>query len=93
MSGSIGIAVGVGGERLLPGGKEKSLEELGNGRCLLGTLTGLLELGVLRVGGLVGSDGIRNAGRQNGFEDFVHVGASRCMVERTMGENVLFWMP
>ena len=81
------------GERLLPEGKEKSLEELGNERCLLGTLTGLLELGVLHVGGLVGPDGIRNAGRQIGYGDFVHVHASRCMVERTMEENVLFWMP
>ena len=93
MSGSIGIAVGVGGERLFPEGKENSLEKLGNERCLLGTLMGLLGLGVLRVEGLVGSDGIRDAGWQVGYGDFVHVHASRCMVERAMGENVLFWMP
>ena len=83
MSASIGIAAGVGGGRLSQGGKERLLEELGNGRYVLGILIDLLELVVLRVGVLLGLDEIwilHYPGLQIGFGDVLQLLASLGMV-------------
>jgi hypothetical protein len=89
VSASICIAAGAGGEHLFRGGKEKLLEGLENGKCFAGILIGLLRPVVLHVGALLGRDGIwivRDADRQIGFGDFVHVHVSVPV------ENLLSWM-